>query len=162
MLSPLSVEYFETCYQELTTLTYKGSDGADETCGLAGLVENWERFASPNSLIDDLQLKLHLLSYRAPAGFQQPLSTIRQALTALRTERTPERLARLQTAEQQLFEAIRKRIELEQFLRQAEQRFISPGNRFQRTLRAAESARSGDRLLLPSVQKKLDEWDDYQ
>ena len=162
MLSPLSVEYFETCYQELTTLTYKGSDGTDETCGLAGLVENWERFSSPNSLIDDLQLKLHLLSYRAPAGFQQPLSTIRQALTALRTERTPERQARLQTAEQQLFEAIRKRIELEQFLRQAEQRFISPGNRFQRTLRAAEAARSGDRLLLPSVQKKLDEWDDYQ
>lgn len=162
MLSPLSVEYFETSYQELTTLTYKGSDGSEETCGLSGLVENWEYFSSPNSLIDDLQLKLHVLSFRAPAGLQQPLSAVRQALTGLRTERTPERQKHLFAAEQQLFDGIRKRIDLEQFLRQAEQRHISPGNRFQRTLRAAGMARSRDRSLLPAVQKKLDEWDDYQ
>ncbi len=162
MLSPLSVEYFETCYQEATTLTFKGSEGGEERCTLSGLVENWERFPSPNSLIDDLQLKLHVLSYQAPAGFQQPLSSIRRALAALRTEQTAEQQERLLAAEQQLFDAIRKQIELEQFLRRAEQRYITPGDRFQRTLRAADSARFEQRFLLPSVQKKLDEWDDYQ
>lgn len=162
LLSPLSVEYFETCYQELTTLTYKNSDGTEGQCGLSGLVKNWELFPSPNSLIDDLQLKLNVLAFRAPAGFQQQLSTIRQALTALRTEQTEIREQQLAAAEAQLFEAIRKRIELEQFLGGAESRHISPADRFQRTLRAAESARLERYLLVPGVQKKLDKWDEYR
>lgn len=162
LLSPLSVEYFETCYRNLTTLSFKKSDGSEGQCGLSGLGKNWALFPSPNSLIDDLQLKLNVLAFRAPAGFQQPLSAIRQALTALRTEQTEARIKQLELAENQLFEAILKRIELEHFLGGAEGRFVSPADRFQRTLRAAGAARQERNLLVPAIQKKLDEWDEYR
>ena len=162
VLSPLSVEYFETCYREQTTLFFKESDGTEGSCGLSGLVENWAKFPAQNSLIDDLQLRLNVLSYRAPAGFQQPLSDIRRELTALRMEQTEVQACRLQAAEDRLFEAIRQRIELEYALGEMEKKHIAPADRFQRTLRAAGTAQQERNLILPAVQKKLDEWDDYR
>lgn len=162
LLSPLSVEYFETCYRELTTLSYKESDGTVNSCGLTGLVKNWARFPAPNDLIDDLQLKLNVLSFRAPAGLQGPLSAIRQVLTALRTEQTEEQVQKLVQAEARLFEAIRQQIELEHLLGAAESRYISPADRFRRTLRAAGLMRRIRASELPGLQKKLDKWDDYR
>lgn len=162
ILSPLSLEYFETCYREQTTLSFKEPDGSENTCSLAGLVENWAKFPAPNSLIDDLQLRLNVLAYRAPAGFQQPLSDIRKELTALRTEQNEVLARRLQAAEDRLFDAIRQRIELEHLLAEMEKNHISPADRFQRTLRAAGTAQNERNLILPAVQQKLDEWDDYR
>lgn len=162
ILSPLSVEYFETSYREQTTLSFKENDGSEGTCGLSGLAENWAKFTSPNSLIDDLQLRLNVLSYRAPAGFQQPLSDIRKELTALRTDQSEVTARQLQAAEDRLFEAIRQRIELEHTLAEMEKKHISPADRFQRTFHAVGMAQKERNLILPAVQKKLDEWDDYR
>ncbi|MBO5959095.1 MAG: hypothetical protein J6Q65_03135, partial [Lentisphaeria bacterium] len=162
MLTPLSVEFFETCYREVTTLTFKDPDGAESTCTLTGLVENWQSFPNPNGVIDDLLLKLSLLAHRAPAGMQLPLGTVRQALSRLRTEQTPEVQAQIAGAEEGLFEALRTRIDLERYLADAEARHISPADRFLRTLKAAEAARRETNFLLPAIQKKLDEWDEYR
>lgn len=162
MLSPLSVEYFETRYREVTTLSFANADGTTGRCGLSGMVENWQRFSNPNAQIDELLRQLNILSYRAPSGFLSHILAIRRALSRLRTEQTPEAQSDLDKAEAGLFLVIRSRIELEYYLSAAEQRYISPADRFERLLQAVSAGHREERTLMPHLQQKLDKWDEYK
>ena len=162
LFSPLSVEYFETCYRRTATIRFTDSDGIPRQCRITEIVENWPFFKDGNALIDDLVSQLSLLAFQAPCGFQDALAGVRIALTRCRTEQTPAAAEAVKAAERNLFELISKRVAAERFLAAAERRNTTPIRRMDNTIGALRAFQEESRTILPAAQKMLDSWDEYK
>lgn len=160
--SPYSLEYFETKYREVTTVKFLDKDGFPQQSTLGNLPAHRKTFEDWNQLLDRLLSDLNVLAFRAPSGFQVDLSRIRIALSGCRINHSEKAAEMLKNAERKLYENLAKRIEQEQILRRAEQNHIPQALRMKATFGTALTYREETLEITPSIQEKLNRWDDYR
>lgn len=162
LFTPLSVEYFETCYRKTATIRFTDSDGIPRQCRITEIVENWPFFKDANALIDNLVSQLSLLAFQAPYGLQDALAGVRIAIIRCRTEQTPDAADAVRAAERNLFELISKRVAAERLLAAAERRNTTPIRRLDNTIGTLRMLQEDSRTIMPAAQKILDSWDEYK
>lgn len=160
--SPYSPEYFETKYREATMVTITDKDGFRQQYTLTDLPAHRKSVDDWNGLLDRLLSNLNLLSFRAPSGIQVDLSRIRIALSGCRIDHSDKAAENLRNAESKLYKNLEKTIEREQLLRKMEQKFTPHADRLRSTLGTARTYNEETLEITPSVQEKLNRWDDYK
>lgn len=153
---PSSVQQIEKDYRKASEWTFESVKGVKQTIRIMDFQEKWDSIPNPSDAVTEIMEKLGAISFSAPPELREPMSEIRMALTALRTSRKKSDGERLKNAERNFFLSVEKRIALEYFLRESENRNVPPGTRFAETVRTSSRWADGAGEPVAGISALLD------
>ena len=157
--APMSAEYFETMYWEMTELYWRDIKGTARQDTLSTLHERLKETPEIKYNLPRIQEHLANLSKNTHPYLQSALTALRQELAAInRGKSNGEKLAVL---EQALLRKVSELMTIEQYTADAQKRLVQPGARMKHLLQAVRTLRQREDIY-PGAKEALDRWDDYK
>ena len=157
--APMSAEYFETMYWEMTELHWRDTQGKARKDSLSTLHERLKEAPEIKYNLPRIQEHLWSLSKNTHPHLQGALTTLRLELSAI--SRGTSNGKKLAEYEKALLRKVSELMTIEQYTADAQKRFVQPGARMKHLLQAIRTLRQREDIY-PGAKEVLDRWDDYK